>query len=68
MVGLELKALSARRTEARLASRISRIRVAKARGGVAIGRKGIINGDLSLKIVNSRGDTDSLSGDGPVER
>jgi hypothetical protein len=68
VVGLELKASSARRIEARSASRISRIGVAKARDGVAIGRNAIVNGELSFKIVHNRGDRDSMSGDDPVER
>jgi hypothetical protein len=68
MVGLELKVSLARRIEASSASRISKIGVAKARDGVAIGRNGIGNGELSFKIVNNRGDRDSMSGDDPVER
>jgi hypothetical protein len=61
-------ALSARRIEASSALRISRIGVAKAREGVAIGRNGIVHGELSFKIVNNREDRDSMSGDDPAER
>jgi hypothetical protein len=68
MAGLELKASSARRIEASSASRVSRIDMAKAREGVAIGPNGIANGAFSFKIVNNRGDRDSMSGDDPVER
>jgi hypothetical protein len=63
-----LKASSVRRIEASSASRISRIGVAKARKGVSIGWNGIVNGELSFKIVSNRGDRDSMSGDDPVER
>jgi hypothetical protein len=58
MVGLELKASSARRIEGSSTLRISRIGVAKEREDVAIGRNGIVNGELSFKIVNNRGDRD----------
>jgi hypothetical protein len=68
MVGLELKASSARRIEASSALRISKIGVAKAREGVAIGRNGTVNSELSFKIVNNWGDRDSMSRDDPVER
>jgi hypothetical protein len=68
MVGLELKASSARRIEVSSASRISRIGVAKVGEGVAIGRNGIINSELSFKIVYNRGDRDSMSGDDAAER
>jgi hypothetical protein len=68
MVGLELKASSARRIEASLVSRISRIGVAKACEGVAISQNGIVNGEPSFKIVNNRGYRDSMSGDDPEER
>jgi hypothetical protein len=44
------------------------IGMAKAREDVAVGRNGIVNGELSLKIVNNRGDRDSMPGDDPVER
>jgi hypothetical protein len=68
MVGLELKASSARRIEASSASMIPRTGVPKVLEGVVIGRTGIVNGELSFKIVNNRGDRDSMSRDDPVER
>jgi hypothetical protein len=68
MVGPELKGSSARKFEASSASGISRIGMVKAREGVVIGRNGIINGELSFKIVNNRGNRDPMSGDDPVER
>jgi hypothetical protein len=62
MLVLEEKASSARRVEAISAARSSRIGIAKTRGGVAIGRSGIGNGDRRFEIVSNRRDRDSMSG------
>jgi hypothetical protein len=68
LIAQDWEVSSARRIEASSASKISRIGVAKAREGVTIGRNGIVDGELSFKIMKNRGDRDSMSGDDPVER
>jgi hypothetical protein len=62
MLPLVKKASSTRRAEAISAVESSRTGMAKTRGGVAIGRCGIINGDHRLEIVSNRRDRVSISG------